>query len=123
MKGVRPLPPVSVPVTVVDGLGVGISARSVTGIEVTAANAGAAAELRSRIEPDWSPACGGVDAVSVTAPEAPGARVSELADRLPNGCQVAVRAANLAGTGGPNPVVAIRAVHLPGCGSATWALP
>jgi hypothetical protein len=63
-------------------------------MEVTAANAGDAAELRSRIEPDSSPAGAGVATVSVTAPEAPGARVSDRADSEPNGCQVAVPAAN-----------------------------
>ena len=49
-----------------------------TGIEVTAVNAGEAAELRTMIEPDWSPACAGVADVSVMAPEAPGASVSDL---------------------------------------------
>src|ERR1700722_9555240 len=112
----RPLPPVRVPVTVVDGSGAGSSERSVTGIEVTAANAGDAAELRSRIEPDSSPGCDGVGTVSVTVPEAPGASVSEGADRVPNDSQVAVLAWNFAGMAGPAPSVAIRAVHVPASG-------
>jgi hypothetical protein len=40
-----------------------------------------------------------------------------------NRCQVAVLAWNWAGTAGPEPSVEISAVHFPGAGSATWALP
>lgn len=124
MLASRPLPPVRVPVTVVDGSGAGTSERSVTGIEVTRVNAGTlAAVLRTMIEPDWSPGCAGVDAVNRTMVEAPGASVTVFAVRLPNGCQVAVLAWNCAGTGAPVPAVAISAVHVPGAGLATCALP
>src|ERR1700722_11714914 len=121
MFGPRPLPPVRVPVKVVERDGT--SERSVTGIEVTFANPGTLAELNSMIEPSASPACAGVGTVSVKLPEAPGASFSEFVDREPKRCQVAVLAWNWAGTAGPKPSVAMIAVHFPGAGRATWALP
>src|SRR3984885_1400112 len=111
MFGPRPLPPVRVPVKVVERDGT--SERSVTGIEVSTANPGTLAELCTMIEPAWSPGCDGVATVSVKLPEAPAASLTELGDTVPKRCQVAVPAWNLAGMAGPDPSVEIRAVHFP----------
>ena len=94
MLGVRPLPPVRVPVTVVDGAGAGSSERSVTGTEVTSygEKAGWRAELRRIIDSAWSPGWAGVETVSVKVREASGASVTEIADSLPKRRQVAVLA-------------------------------
>src|SRR5277367_3450661 len=75
------------------------------------------------IEPAWSPGRDGVATVSVKLPEAPAASLTELGDTVPKLCQVAVLAWNWPGRAGPDPSLEIRAVHFPGAGSATWALP
>ena len=88
------MPPVRVPEKVTDGAGAGTSERSVTGMVVSRVNAGEAAALFSTISPAWSPGCAGVGTVSVTLADVLGASVTELVDRLPKFCQVAVLAWN-----------------------------
>src|ERR1700735_5849186 len=56
----RPLPPVRVPVNVVDGSGVGTCERRVTGMEVSAAKAGDCSELSRTMEPATAPGWDGV---------------------------------------------------------------
>src|ERR1700677_2260646 len=113
-------PPVSGTVKDSDGSGAGSNERSVTGTEVTRANAGVRAELCKTMEPAWSPGDSGVWTVSVTAREPPGGSVTERADRVPNGSQVAVLAPNSAGTDVAVELVPSTAVHSPAAGSDTW---
>src|SRR5260370_5585011 len=125
MLAERPLPPVSVPSKVAVGAGVGTSERSVTGMVVTSANAGVVAELVASIAAAWSPGFAGVETVSVTLPDAPGAKVSEFFDSAPNGCATEVVTRNGAWMldGLPSGIAWTSAVHVPGAGLATWAFP